>query len=299
MDLETNKRFYPHSNTAAHVIGYVGSDDSSAKGEDAFFSYRMPDYRGLVGIEGWVTMRPSRGRAPAPNPFRSISATARRKTSGIKPCPAPTSSLTLDFNVQRETEAALRKIGPSGRGAVVVMDVRSGDILAMASHPTFSPNQFAHRMSQRANTTRSGNSPPKRTAWRRIIRPARCSNHRSIAALETPDLDSIRNAMEVQVIPPAAGHGVIYVGKQPFQAGSRRRLGLMISGRPSPAPAMPISSIRFAGPASSSASSNWDVGLHLGEKFDSQSVAPTSKPCGTFFRPQTRCQNDGWRMVTR
>ena len=150
VDLEIqSKRSYPHSNIAAHVIGYVRSDDSSAVGEDAFFSYRMPDYRGLVGIEGGFDQK-LRGRAGAKSV--QVNNLGYRQAENIweQAVPGQNVVLTLDLNVQRETEAALRKhIGASGRGAVVVMDVRSGDILALASAPTFSPSQFTHGISSR------------------------------------------------------------------------------------------------------------------------------------------------------
>src|SRR5436309_160446 len=51
-DLEIQStRFYPCTNIAAHVLGSLKRDESSAEGEDAFFSYRLPDYRGQLGIE--------------------------------------------------------------------------------------------------------------------------------------------------------------------------------------------------------------------------------------------------------
>ncbi|MGC3958088.1 MAG: hypothetical protein QM813_09170 [Verrucomicrobiota bacterium] len=92
VDLEIqSKRFYPFDTTAAHLIGYVRSDDSSAAGEDAFFSYRTPDYRGLVGIEGGLDQR-LRGRAGANLSKSTIWAIARTKTSGNRPSLAPMSS---------------------------------------------------------------------------------------------------------------------------------------------------------------------------------------------------------------
>src|SRR5207249_4663938 len=44
-------RVYPGGATAAHLLGCLQRDDSSAVGEEAFFSYRLPDYRGMLGIE--------------------------------------------------------------------------------------------------------------------------------------------------------------------------------------------------------------------------------------------------------
>ena len=149
VDLEIqSKRSYPHSNVAAHVIGYVRSDDSSAVGEDAFFSYRMPDYRGLVGIEGGFDQK-LRGRAGAKSV--QVNNLGYRQAENIweQAMPGKNVVLTLDLGVQREAEVALRKNDPTRRGAVVVMDVRTGDVLALASNPTFSPNQFAHGISQR------------------------------------------------------------------------------------------------------------------------------------------------------
>jgi penicillin-binding protein 2 len=147
LDIQS-KRIYPHSNIAAHVIGYVRSDDSSAVGEDAFFSYRTPDYRGFVGIEGGFDQK-LRGRAGAKSV--QVNNLGYRQTENIweQAVPGINVVLTLDFEVQREAETALRKTDAIRRGAVVVMDVRTGDVLALASNPTFSPNQFAHGISQR------------------------------------------------------------------------------------------------------------------------------------------------------
>ena len=52
VDLEVQStRFYPFETTAAHVLGHLQRDDESKEGEEAFFSFRLPDYRGVVGIE--------------------------------------------------------------------------------------------------------------------------------------------------------------------------------------------------------------------------------------------------------
>jgi len=52
VDLELQStRVYPYHSNAAHVLGHVRRNNDSIEGEDAFFSYRLPDYRGLVGLE--------------------------------------------------------------------------------------------------------------------------------------------------------------------------------------------------------------------------------------------------------
>ncbi|TAL02602.1 MAG: hypothetical protein EPO07_07125, partial [Verrucomicrobia bacterium] len=65
IDLDVqSSRIYPFETTAAHLLGYVRHDDSSAEGEFADFYYRLPDYRGQVGIEGGYDAE-LRGRAGA------------------------------------------------------------------------------------------------------------------------------------------------------------------------------------------------------------------------------------------
>ncbi len=82
-DLELQAaRIYPAGATAAHLLGYLRSDDSSQEGEDADFNYRLPDYRGVVPASRAAATR-NCADAPARNPCLSTtSATASRKMSG-------------------------------------------------------------------------------------------------------------------------------------------------------------------------------------------------------------------------
>jgi penicillin-binding protein 2 len=59
--------------------------------------------------------------------------------------------LTLDLEVQRTAEAALRKVANPAQGAVVVMDVNTGDLLALASAPAYNPNLFVDGLSHAEN----------------------------------------------------------------------------------------------------------------------------------------------------
>ncbi|KAB2654334.1 MAG: hypothetical protein DVB32_09705, partial [Verrucomicrobia bacterium] len=60
--------------------------------------------------------------------------------------------LTIDLGLQKVAENALRMSGPETRGAAVVVDVRNGDVLALASSPSFNPNSFLGTISVEENT---------------------------------------------------------------------------------------------------------------------------------------------------
>jgi len=143
VDLEVQSmRIYPFDSLAAHLVGSMKRDDSSAEGEESFFSFRLPDYRGLVGIEGGYD-RQLRGTAGAKSVL--VNNVGYRQTENIwSPAEAGENlTLTIDWRIQQASERALQSAyGPTTRGAAVVMDVHSGDILAMASSPTLNPNYF-------------------------------------------------------------------------------------------------------------------------------------------------------------
>src|SRR5262249_33832673 len=132
-------RDYPFGTTEAHVLGYLQKDDSSAEGEDAYFSYRLPDYRGRLGIEAGYD-KELRGKAGVKSVV--VNNLGYRQTENIwEPAqPGQNVVLTIDYEIQRKAEKALRIYGPTTRGALVVMDVHTGDILALASSPTVNPN---------------------------------------------------------------------------------------------------------------------------------------------------------------
>jgi len=146
VDLDVQStRVYPYQTTAAHLLGALRRDDSSTEGEEAFFSYRLPDYRGDLGIE-YGFDKELRGTAGAKSVL--VNNVGYRQTENIWSSAEAGHNvvLTIDLRVQQAAENALRNVrGPTTRGAVVVMDVHTGDILAMASSPTLDPNIFVNR----------------------------------------------------------------------------------------------------------------------------------------------------------
>ena len=122
------QRFYPDAQIAAQVLGYVGLDDN-----------------GLGGIEGKFDSK-LHG-----TPGRMLAAMdARRKVIGSNaqdPQPGQNLQLTIDENIQFMAERALdhnMEKTHADNGTVVVQDVHTGQILALAIRPTFNPNEFRH-----------------------------------------------------------------------------------------------------------------------------------------------------------
>jgi penicillin-binding protein 2 len=144
VDLEVQStRWYAYGTTAAHLLGHLRRDDDSKEGEEAFFSFRLPDYRGDVGIECGYD-KALRGTAGKKSVL--VNNAGYRQTENVwSPAePGRNVVLTLDLQLQQTAERALQGVfGPATRGAVVVMDVQSGDILAMVSSPTLDPNWYA------------------------------------------------------------------------------------------------------------------------------------------------------------
>ncbi len=144
LDLEAQStRYYPHQTLASHLLGSLERNNASAEGEESFFNYRLQDFRGSLGIE-YGYDKELRGLAGAKSV--QVNNIGYRTTETIwGPAEAGKNVvLTLDLELQRVAEAALQNAPLSTyspvRGAVVVMDVRTGDVLALASSPTLNPN---------------------------------------------------------------------------------------------------------------------------------------------------------------
>ena len=92
VDLEIQPtRHYPGGSLAAHVLGYLVRDNRSMEGEVADFNFRLPDYRGHVGIEGEFDGA-LRGKAGVKSVLVNSLGSASRRTSGPPPSRAETSS---------------------------------------------------------------------------------------------------------------------------------------------------------------------------------------------------------------
>jgi penicillin-binding protein 2 len=148
MDLERQPvRSYPQKTTAAHLLGQLRRDRDSAEGEEAFLNYPLPVLRGTVGIEAAFDQQ-LRGKAGAKSVLVNNLGYRQGENVWAPAEPGQNVVLTIDLPIQQAAEKALQRYGPQTLGAVVVMEAHTGDILALASSPTYDPNLFIRGMSR-------------------------------------------------------------------------------------------------------------------------------------------------------
>jgi penicillin-binding protein 2 len=136
---------------AVHLLGYVRQDVIHSDEEGIAFEDKTPVLVGKIGLEGTYDTE-LRGKPGVKSILVNNLGYRQREEVLYPPLAGKNLTLTLDIDIQKAAEEALLKAGPEQgpevRGAAVVMDVRTGDILAMASSPTFDPNIFLERVSK-------------------------------------------------------------------------------------------------------------------------------------------------------
>ena len=142
-------RVYPYRASAVHMIGYVRQEVIHTDEEGIAFEDKTPVLVGKVGIES-IYDDQLRGKAGIKSILVNNLGYRQREEVWSPPLAGQNVTLTLDLEIQQAAERALvtagNVTGPDVRGAAVVMDVRTGDILAMASAPAYDPNLFIGRV---------------------------------------------------------------------------------------------------------------------------------------------------------
>ena len=131
-------RSYVYGALAAHILGYVGAPDDTNKEEARKFTFYQGDVEGKSNVEKAMDEY-LRGKPGV----RYLRRNAKGAIDGVLREDPPQSGgnviLTIDARLQMIVEEALRSVG---RAAAVVVDPNNGNILAMASVPSFDPNTF-------------------------------------------------------------------------------------------------------------------------------------------------------------
>src|SRR5258705_9829553 len=118
------KRFYPNGQLASHILGFVGLDGEGLGGLEQFYNQKIAGEPGRLFLE----------RDAVGNPYESLEIASKQGQTIV---------LTIDQAIQYQAERALQAAVAGSHaksGSVIVLDPRSGDILALANAPSFDPN---------------------------------------------------------------------------------------------------------------------------------------------------------------
>jgi penicillin-binding protein 2 len=139
----SHRRLYPKNGFMAHLIGYVGEVTEDMLNQPQFEFYNPGDVVGISGVEkqyNQLLMGKNGSR-------RSVVNSRGKEMQRLDETPAVPGKqlkLTVDVDLQIAAEEALG----DKNGAIVAMNPRNGEILAMVSRPTYDPNDFAVRISR-------------------------------------------------------------------------------------------------------------------------------------------------------
>lgn len=125
-------RFYPGGTLAAHIVGFVGSDGENYIGRYGIEAYMNDE---LQGRDGHVLQKRDARGGWLTNTDRTVSQ--KEDGSDIY--------LTIDYTVQYEVERILKNAiekFKADSGSIIVMEPKTGKLLAMANFPTFSPSHY-------------------------------------------------------------------------------------------------------------------------------------------------------------
>jgi penicillin-binding protein 2 len=138
-----HRRLYPRNGFMAHLIGYVGEVSEEMLNQPRWEFYNPGDVVGKSGVElqyNQILMgKNGQRRAVVNSKGREVNRLDETQAE-----PGKQLKLTVDLDLQIAAEQALGE----KNGAIVAMDPRNGEILAMVSRPTFDPNDFAVRVSR-------------------------------------------------------------------------------------------------------------------------------------------------------
>ena len=152
-------RSYPHGEVASHAIGYIGrineGDVKRIEVAGLATNYKGTDHIGKLGIEGAYEQE-LHGATGSEQVEIDAGGRAIRALSRNEPVSGNNLRMTIDIKLQKVAEDAFQEF----RGALVAIDPKTGDILALVSKPGFDPNLFVDGIDPQ-NWDALNNSPDK------------------------------------------------------------------------------------------------------------------------------------------
>jgi penicillin-binding protein 2 len=166
------QRRYPENGLLAHVLGYVG-EISPKQLESLKYKDKGLKPGDIVGQEGLEAVYDDylRGRDGYSEVIVDSRGRIQKEIENVPPQPGQDIVTTIDLDLQQTAEEQLRN-SPTGRGVIVALNPNNGEILAMASYPTFDPNLFSQRINTKAGRAEYAAllRDPKKPLYNRAIR---------------------------------------------------------------------------------------------------------------------------------
>ncbi len=138
-------RHYPYKELTSHVVGYVGRINEKELKKLPVSEYRGTHHIGKIGIE-----KNYESQLHGQTGYSEIETNAQGRSvktvSTDDPVPGENLHLTLDVDLQKTAYDALE----GANGAIVAIEVKTGDVLVFASRPGFDPNPFVYGISSKA-----------------------------------------------------------------------------------------------------------------------------------------------------
>ena len=159
-------RTYTSGSLASHIIGYIGKIQENELEKKLDEGYESNDYLGRTGVE-YTLEKYLRGKNGVKQLDMSVDGTIEDEYIETEAVAGDDVTLTIDSELQGKTEeiisdaiASLRKTKKKSTfGAAVVMNVKSGEVLAMASYPNYKPEIFVGGINQKDwNELKSNNT---------------------------------------------------------------------------------------------------------------------------------------------
>jgi len=223
-------REYPNGKLLAHVMGYVRQINEEQLAANKEKGYKLGDSYGQTGLENTFEeyLRGQDGGRQV-----EVDSMARPvRDLGIRePVPGNNLVLSIDYNVQKAAEESLVRasqqavkegFGEARAGAAVALDVHSGQVLAMASYPTYDPVKLSGVLSQ-IDYNNLFNSPLKPMLNRALLTYAPGSVYKMIVAMAALE------AGNVNVQDAISDPGYFFLGRTfyDWQAGGHGRVDLI------------------------------------------------------------------------
>lgn len=126
---ETTKRYYPNDSLASVVLGFVGADDQGLGGIESYYDNE------LTGVAGRVVAAKNAAGTDMPLTYERVEGAIKGKSLVL------TLDTYIQYTAEKYLDSAIEEFEIAERGAAVVMNVKTGAILAMAVKGDFNPNE--------------------------------------------------------------------------------------------------------------------------------------------------------------